>query len=163
MDVKRKLALVAGLFFVLILGFFMGVRITKRGYEKFVIDPVRYEKANLAAIRVNILSLLRIGATEDAIKTLESMLDNETLALTQRTNDPGQLPKDVVRALKQINTYREIYPPENEMAVRIGQALAKVPKVTDYKKECEAGICRLLEFKKQEAQQSAGADKAAQP
>ena len=160
---KKKLALIAGLFSVLILGFFMGVWITGRGYEKFMIDPIRYEKAGLAAIRANILGLLRIGATEDAIKDLENMLDTETLVLTQRTNDPDQLPKDVVRALKQVKTYREIYPAEHEMADRIGQALEKVPKITDYKKECQAGLCRLLEFKKQEAQQSARADKAAQP
>ncbi|HUT23529.1 MAG TPA: hypothetical protein VM492_04220 [Sumerlaeia bacterium] len=160
---RRKLALLAGLVFVFVVGFFIGVWVTGRGYEKFVIDPVRYEKANLAAIRVNILSLLRVGAAEEAIKTLEMMLDNETLVLTQRTNDPEQLPKDVVRALKQIKTYREIYPPDENTAPRIAQALAKVPKVTDYKKECQGGICRLLEFKKQEAQESAVMDKATQP
>ena len=160
---KKKLAIVAGLFIFLIMGFFLGVWVTGRGYEKFVIGPVRYEKANLAAIRVNILSLLRIGESEDAIKVLETMLDNETLVLTQKSNDPEQLPKDVVRALKQIKAYRETYPPEDEMAGRIAQALANVPKLTDYKKECKAGLCRLLELRKQEAQQSAGADEAAQP
>ena len=160
---KKKLALAAGIFLALIFGFFIGVWVTGRGYEKFVIAPLRYEKANLAAIRVQNLSLLRIGATEDAIHTMETMLDNETLALTQETTDPEQLPEDVVRALKQIKTYREIYPPEREIAGRIGQALAKIPRVNDYKKECQAGLCRLLEFKKQKAQQSAGTDKAVQP
>ena len=111
-------------------------------------------------MHVDILSLLRIGATEDAVNTLEGMVDNATLALTHKTNNPEELPPEVVRALKQIKTYREIHPPENE---RVAEALAKVPQVTDYKKECQAGICRLLEYKKQEAQQSAEADKAAQP
>lgn len=160
---KKKLALAAGIFSVLIFGFFMGVWATGRGYEKYIIAPGRHEKANLAAIRVQNLSLLRIGATEDAIHAMETMLDNETLVLTQETTDPEQLPEDVVRALKQIKTYREIYPPEREIAGRIGQALVKIPRVSDYKNECQAGLCRLLEFKKQEVPQSAGTDNSVQP
>ena len=160
---KKKLSITAGLLFVLLLGFFIGVWITGRGYEKFVIDPGRYENANRAAVRVGILSLLRIGETEDAIKTLETMLNNETLLLTQKTNAPEQLPKDVVRALQQIKAYCEIYPPEGEVGGRIKQSLANVPKLTDYKKECQAGLCRLIELKKQEVQPKAGAGKAAQP
>ena len=129
----------------LVAGFALGVWLTGRGYEKYVIAPVRYEKASLAAMRVQILSLLRLGETDEAIKTMEMMLDNETLVLTQISNDPGQLPEPVVRALKQIKTYRAMYPAQGQQAAAIATALEKIPEVTDIKKDCQAGLCRLIE------------------
>lgn len=160
---RMKLAVAAGLLALLGVGFAIGVWVTARGYENHVIAPLRYEMANRAAVRVQNLSLLRIGATEDAIRAMEAMLDTETLALTQETTDPEQMPPDVVRALKQVKAYRGIYPPDGAAAGKIGNALANIPGMTDFKRECQAGLCRLLESRRQEAGPSAGADIPVQP
>lgn len=135
---------------MLVIGFVGGAALTGRNYEKFVIDPARYEKANLAAARTNILSLLRINDVPSAIAIEEQMLDAETLVLTQRTRDPAALPAEVVRALKQVKTYREIYPPQGGNADQIRTALADIPRIENYKAECKGGLCRMVEMKKPE-------------
>ena len=107
---------------------------------------------------MNILSLLRLGATEDAIKETELTLDIETSVLTQKTTDPEELPEDVVRVLANIKTYRQIYPAQAERSSMVMQSLIKIPARTKYEKECNSGICRLVRFtEQQEAQQSTGA------
>jgi hypothetical protein len=128
-----------------VLGVALGAWVTSRNYERYVLDPIRYEKAGVAGYHVNILSLLRIDAEDEAIEHLETMLDNETLVLTQNTNDPGQLPGDVIRTLKQIRAYRQIFPAEGARATDVENALARIPDLNDYKKDCRGGVCRLLE------------------
>lgn len=160
---KRKLSIAGMVIIALVFGFAVGVWTTSRNVEKFMIAPARIGQANLSAMRVGTLSLLRIGATEDAIEKMERMLDFETLALTRDTTDPGQLPEGVLRALKQIKAYRGMVPSQGANASRIEQALVNIPEITDYRKECQAGLCRLLEVRKPETQQAAGADETAQP
>ena len=144
---KKKILFASALVIVLIAGIFIGSRITAANYEKTIIDPIRYEKANVAAVHLSILSLLRIGDKDEAIEILEGILNNETLVITQRTNDPSELPQQVVRVLKQIKAYREIFPPGINK-VQIKRALEKTPPLTDYKKDCQSGLCRLLEQQK---------------
>lgn len=142
----RKFAITAVVLIALVIGLAAGVGITARGYEKFVVAPARNQTASLAAMRVEILSQLRLGNEEQAVKTLEVMLDTETMVLTQ--NPPDQRSELTSRVLKQIKAYRNLYPPQGAGAQRVISALADTPALTDYKKECKAGLCQLLEREK---------------
>lgn len=144
-----KANLLWGVSVVLVAGasFATGVFITGRGYEKFVIAPARNIQAGEAAIQVELLSFLRVGDVETAIRTMENILDNQTLILTQASSDPKDLPDNTVRTLKIIKTYRAYYPPQGPGKTRVERALTSIPEISDYKKECKAGICRLIEAK----------------
>ena len=155
---KRKYVITILVTGALVIGIGVGVFITARGYEKFVLSPVRYQQEGVAAIRVGLLSHLRLGETNQAIKVLEEMLDNDTLILTQSSSYAMELPENVVRTLKQIKAYRHLYPPEARIASKVQAALTNIPELTDYKKECDAALCRLLETRQQEVQPPAPAD-----
>lgn len=115
-------------------------------------DQVADRETNDLMNRINILSQLRIGRTDEAIRSMELFIDtqvvniayseSENFNLRERTIKPHRL-----KALQMAKTYRDRYPSTStQVRPSPESVLAQIPSLSlsAPPKECNSAFCRLF-------------------
>lgn len=94
---------------------------------------------------VELLSLLRQGENEDAIKLLETGLDRAVVNLSGDV-PVAELSPITLNTLLMAKIYRKTFPPSEEYADSVKEVLVALPEPGDeFAKTCTPGIRRLFE------------------
>lgn len=114
---------------------FTGLALGQRQGYHWTIKSLQVQAAGNLVQRIEVLSLLRIGDVNDAIKRLESEADTltSTIALNQGANP---------RALAYMKTYLSVAPPSSDRDQALSAALVGVPVLEPG--ECNTGLKALL-------------------
>jgi hypothetical protein len=130
----------------LAIGVFAGRIWAWHTYSQLVVSK-QIEAAEIAEYQAQPLAMLRLGETNEAIRTLESFMDEQVLMLEYRRDHDfvpldAQSKKRVDMWLTPVKIYHENYPVAGEDAASISNFLATVPGRTS-PRGCQNAICRL--------------------
>ena len=138
---KRRLRKLGLLVLGLLAGGLIGIFSASYLFRKNDYSIMAVDRAIEISRQVAVVSSLRLGDTDDAIRRLETDIDNNILALVHTYDfTEKEYPHKVLSAAK---TYREIYPSTSRFASKVTNLLEEYPKHEEFK--CEGPLLRLLE------------------
>ena len=114
-------------------------------YTRWMIPPKEVEMASWAARDTRALAHLRLNEPKEAIRALESGIDEvvSSLALWDEESPPKETTRTARdRWLRSVKVYHESYPACGEGAERVNRLLAQVPGRSSAS-TCKTSICRL--------------------
>ncbi len=145
MKTKISTNMIIGLVLILLgftAGFLVGPHVRRINEFQNVMQQVAEKDAGQIMIHSEVLSRLRLGESDSAIRLLETTLDGEILSVDQKAKGPLLRLSDYSKkALQAAKTYRAMYP-----SISVKGVLKEVSDLK-FDKECDSGLCRLYERK----------------
>ena len=114
-------------------------------YTRWMIPPKEVEMASWAARDTRALAHLRLNEPKEAIRALESGIDEvvSSLSLWDEESPPNEKTRTARdRWLRSVKVYHESYPACGEGAERVNRLLSQVPGRSSAS-TCKTSICRL--------------------
>jgi hypothetical protein len=108
---KRRIILIVAVAIALVGSFYAGAYRERVAYDHFFMRSAYLHAANNAEQDVRVLTYLREGRTEDALSTLETLLDSSLTTFVRYDKAPASERGDfVLHAIQIAREYREKHP-----------------------------------------------------